>query len=78
MSFFLESGHQNLNYHLRLRALRQALVGKALSASTNIASHNNCRSEFKMLVSLLNDDISQTNAADDKESYFDVSGSLYF
>ena len=30
-----------------------------------------------MLVSLLHDDISQTNA-DDKESYFDVSSSLYF
>lgn len=42
-----------------LRALRQALVGKAyLSASTNISSQNKCRSKFKkMLVSLLHNDV---------------------
>ncbi|XP_018484727.1 uncharacterized protein LOC108855414 [Raphanus sativus] len=39
----------NSTQEITRKALRQALVGKALSASTNIASHNNCRSEFKML-----------------------------
>ncbi|KAJ0259672.1 Uncharacterized protein HA466_0059920 [Hirschfeldia incana] len=42
-------GNSNQEITRNLRALRQALVGKALSASTNISSHNMCRSEFKML-----------------------------
>ncbi|KAL0740362.1 hypothetical protein Bca4012_081875 [Brassica carinata] len=39
----------NRTQEITRKALRQALVGKALSASTNISSHNKCRSEFKML-----------------------------
>ncbi|KAF8110566.1 hypothetical protein N665_0081s0001 [Sinapis alba] len=39
----------NSTQEITRKALRQALVGKALSASTNISSHNKCRSEFKML-----------------------------
>lgn len=61
---------------LHFRALRQALVGKALSASSNISLQNKCRSKFKkMLVSLLLDDVNQINM-DDKETYFVVSGFL--
>lgn len=63
----LESSYQILSITLRLRALRQALVGKALSASTNISSQKKCRPKFKkMLVPLLHDDVSQINT-DDKE-----------
>nr|VDD15198.1 unnamed protein product [Brassica oleracea] len=39
----------NSTQEITRKALRQALVGKALSASTNISSHNKCRSEFNML-----------------------------
>ncbi|KAG2285447.1 hypothetical protein Bca52824_045051 [Brassica carinata] len=39
----------NRTQEITRKALRQALVGKALSASTNISSHNKCRSEFNML-----------------------------
>ncbi|CAF2293051.1 unnamed protein product [Brassica napus] len=39
----------NSTQEITRKALRQALVGKALSASSNISSHNKCRSEFNLL-----------------------------
>ncbi|XP_024016835.1 uncharacterized protein LOC18027534 isoform X2 [Eutrema salsugineum] len=35
---------------IKRKALRQALVGKTLSASTNISSQNKCRSKFKKML----------------------------